>query len=185
MRDDTPREISMIDPTLRSVIRSLVKGEIPWPLFLTGLPGRGKTAAVLCLADYVENAAYFRFPSLLKSFLWASQPGGVMIHRQRWQEHSREPLTWYTETRDERGLFAYLTTVPLLVIDDVGTRSSYTDAQFDNFYEVVDDRKRKPTVIASNLSLDDLGIVFDDRIKSRISRGTLFTLQGNDRRLSK
>lgn len=187
MRDDTPREISLIDPKLRDAIRGLVKGELPWPLFLTGKPGRGKTAAVLALADHVNRALYVRFPRLLKWFYWSSQPGGVVVERQLFQEHAApdRQLTWKSDTYNEREFFKLLQDVPLLVIDDVATRSSYTDPQFDNFYEVLEDRKRKPTVIASNLSLDELGDVFDDRIKSRIARGTIFTLQGADRRLAK
>lgn len=187
VRDDTPREVSQIDPKLRDVFRGLIKGELPWPLLLTGKPGRGKTAAVLCLADYVQGAAYFRFPRLLKSFLWSSQPSGVAIMRQKFDEHARpeRQLDWRSEVYNEFEFFNLLTRVPLLVIDDVATRGSYTDSQFDNFYEVLDDRKRKPTVIASNLSLDELGDVFDDRIKSRIARGTVFTLGGPDRRIAK
>jgi hypothetical protein len=187
MRDDTPREVSLIDPKLREVFRGLVKGELPWPLFLTGKPGRGKTAAVLCLADYVQGALYIRFPRLLKSFLWSSQPSGVAIERQQFNEHA-EPgrqLHWKSECYNEYEFFRLLTRVPLLVIDDVATRSSYTDPQFDNFYEVLDDRKRKPMIIASNLSLDELGDVFDDRIKSRVARGTIFTLGGPDRRINR
>lgn len=187
MRDDTPREISQIDPRLREVFRGLVHGELPWPLFVTGKPGRGKTAAILCLADYVQGALYFRFPRLLKSFLWSSQPSGVAIMRQSLQEHlpPARQLDWRSEVFNEFEFFNLLTRVPLLVIDDVATRGSYTDPQFDNFYEVLEDRKRKPTVIASNLSLDELGEVFDDRIKSRIARGTIFTLGGPDRRIAK
>jgi len=44
------RRIDLIAPDLRRTVRQLLTGEVPWPLFLYGAPGVGKTRAVLELA---------------------------------------------------------------------------------------------------------------------------------------
>lgn len=74
---------------------------------------------------------------------------------------------------------------PLVVIDDLATRGGYTEPQYDHLYDLIEERSLKPLVLVSNLSLKELGTVFDDRIVSRIARGTVFTLQGSDRRVSR
>lgn len=189
--DDTPREIGLIDQELRSVIRQLVVGEAAWPLFLTGKPGRGKTAAGLCMADYVHGSAYYRFTRLLKAFEWArthddrGNRGGVVVKRWRPQstaaDERRMKLT--EEVLNERQFWTYLTSAPLVVVDDLATRGGYTEPQYDQFYDLLEERKLKPTVIISNLALADLLKVFDERIVSRLARGTIFTLTGRDQRL--
>jgi len=179
--DDTPREIALIDPDLRAKLRQLVCEEVPWPLFLHGQAGRGKTAAVLCLADRVPGAFYFRFPRLLKSFLWATKEGGIEVS---WSIAEAGEVKRQKVKCNEHSFFRYLAGTPLLVVDDVATRSGYTDAQYDNFYEVLEERKFKPTVVVSNLDLNGIATVFDDRVASRLARGTAFQLGGDDRRLA-
>src|SRR5436309_2297801 len=46
------REMSAIAPGLRDAIRELVSGEAPWPLFLHGDVGAGKSCAALCVLDH-------------------------------------------------------------------------------------------------------------------------------------
>jgi hypothetical protein len=189
--DDTPREIGRVDPGLRAVIRQLVTGEAAWPLFLTGQPGRGKSAAALLMADYVQGSAYYRFTRLLKAFEWArthddrGNRGGVVVKRYRplstAADESRLKLA--EEVLNERQFWTYLTAAPLVVVDDLATRGGYTEPQYDQFYDLLEERKRKPTVVVSNLSLADLLKIFDERIVSRLARGTMFTLTGRDQRL--
>lgn len=179
--EETPRDIGLIAPELRAIFRELVTGQKPWPFLLSGRAGRGKTAAALCLADHVRGAVYYRFPRLLKSFLWSQKEHGVAV---TWPTVQDGRLGWKSMNCNEHDFFKYLSRAPLLILDDVATRSGYTDAQYDNFYELLDDRQFKPTVVISNLSLSEIGEVFDERIASRLARGTLFTLGGPDRRIS-
>lgn len=185
MDDNTPREIGRIDERLRLVIRGLAAGELPWPFFLTGDAGRGKSAAALCLADHVAGSAYYRFTRFLKAFDWSRTEGGVLV--KKWRPAStleNEPRMNRDEVgMSEREFWAYLSASPLVVIDDLGTRGGYTEPQYDQFYDLVEDRKFKPLVVVSNHPLAKLSEVFDDRIVSRLAQGTQFTISGRDRRL--
>jgi hypothetical protein len=54
------RSIASIDPALRQSLRRLALGELPWPCFLHGPVGTGKTLAALCLLDHlVEDGLYW------------------------------------------------------------------------------------------------------------------------------
>ena len=55
---NTHRSIDRIDAGLRSTLRDLASGAKPWPLFLWGTAGGGKTLASLCLADITKMAVY-------------------------------------------------------------------------------------------------------------------------------
>lgn len=74
--------------------------------------------------------------------------------------------------------------VGLACFDDVGLRAP-TDAMYDIWYEVVNRRKRLPTIFTGNLSPEDLHKVYDARIASRLTEGTVIELAGKDRRLAK
>lgn len=184
INDDTPRRISEIDQELRKEIRGLVSGELPWPFFLTGAPGRGKSAAALCLADHVADSVYYRFTRLLKAFEWA-RSGEASV--ERWMKRSTDAgdtqMVMRRESMKEWRFWDYLRLAPLVVIDDLATRGGYTEPQYDQFYDLIEDRKMRPTMIVSNVSLTELGKIFDERIVSRLARGTIFTLTGRDRRL--
>jgi len=48
------RNPALIEQTLQEVIKRLVAGTAPWPLFLYGKAGCGKTCASWALLDYVS-----------------------------------------------------------------------------------------------------------------------------------
>lgn len=189
--DETPRDVAKIDPKLRDLFRGLIRGELPWPLYLTGEPGTGKSAAVLCLADFVIDSVYLRFTRFLRGFQWAGNNDGLPL--DEWvlranvgdESDRNKPEKWHRVRRwlKESQYWQKLKAAPLVIVDDVATRGGYTEPQYDNFLDLVEDRKMKPFVIVSNVKLAEFGKVFDDRIVSRLARGTRFTLTGNDRRL--
>lgn len=185
--DGTPREIGQIDNGLRDVIRGLVKGEQPWPFFLTGKPGRGKSAAALCLADHVADAVYFRFTMFLRACEAARRDGSGAITVWRPTSTASDEKNWRQQTLmlNEREYWLHLKNAPLVIIDDLATRGGYTEPQYDHLYDLVEERKFKPLMIVSNLPLPQLSDVFDDRIVSRLGRGTIFTLGGPDRRIKR
>ena len=68
-----------------------------------------------------------------------------------------------------------------LFLDDIGLRKP-TEAMNQIFFDLLEMRKGKPTVITSNHTPEHLAELYDDRITSRILAGTIITLQGVDRR---
>ena len=52
------RRMKLVDSHLEKVFWSLVNGQAPWPLFLHGPVGAGKTLAALSLCDICRTAAY-------------------------------------------------------------------------------------------------------------------------------
>jgi hypothetical protein len=162
---------------------------------LTGLAGRGKSAAALWLADHVLGSIYYPFAELLRHIEWARRDGGIAVWRWKVVVRSRkspdgdgeveqsvaeQEKTWL----NDRGFWNWLRVAPLLVVDDLGTRGGYTDPQYDNLLAVLESRKFRPLVVVSNVGLGGLRSIFDDRVFSRLGRGTLFELRGHDRRLA-
>ena len=71
----------------------------------------------------------------------------------------------------------------LVCIDDLGLRGS-SDSVYEIVLNLIDCRKGKPTIITSNLNLDGIRQVYDERIASRLSAGALIEVTGPDRRLA-
>ena len=69
----------------------------------------------------------------------------------------------------------------LYVLDEVGMRMNVTDAHYSALKKVMDIRYGKPMVMISNLSLDEIAEVYDQRISSRLMDGTVVELT-TDRR---
>ena len=57
------RDREQIEPGLRRILRELLEGDRPWPLFLQGTQGSGKTCAVLCMIDWA-GGWYIQLPDL-------------------------------------------------------------------------------------------------------------------------
>ncbi len=92
-----PREIAKIQVGLREAIRCLCSGETPWPLFLHGDAGTGKTLASLCLLDH-SNGVYFTVNELTQLCIdvmkgEAKYESGNTIHSgEFWEEMGNCPL---------------------------------------------------------------------------------------------
>jgi DNA replication protein DnaC len=74
--------------------------------------------------------------------------------------------------------------VPFLVLDDLGS-GGLSDHERRNALEILDQRLNRslPTVVTSNLGLDAIARLMDDRIASRLAGFFYFQLSGPDRRL--
>lgn len=151
---EIPRRLDLVAPQLRSVFRRLVSGEAPWPLYLWGAVGTGKTLAALCLCDHVHESHYSRVRQLADD---------------RMAQGNRIDMA---------------KTCVLAVLDEIGT----TQKTGDLLYGVVEDfadyraRHRHVAVYVSNLDVPRIAELFDDRIASRLTCGTVFELTGPDRR---
>lgn len=165
------RSVAGIDQGLRDVIRKLVTGESPWPLFLHGPAGSGKTCAGLCLLDH-SCGLYYTASRLCDDY--ALSKGGKFYYVR--EGHS-SAVCW------PQSFWGMISFAGLVVLDEIGCRDRVTDHHYEAIQGVLDNRAFKPLVCISNHDLDALGRIYDDRITSRIARGTVIELQGRDRRL--
>ncbi len=161
------RRIDLIPAELRSALRGLVKGELPWPLFLFGPPGTGKTCAGLSLLDY-SGGMYWTPATLSEDLILASKG---MLHYA-----SGRPI-------QQKALWKEIDERPLVVLDELATRAKVSDWMYDSIKRLIDGREGKPFVAISNMDLDQIAQLYDDRIASRLSAGTVFRAAGEDQRL--
>lgn len=164
-----PRQIDQIEPNLLHVLRSVAKGESPWPLLLTGGAGVGKTCAALCLLDYA-GGVYFSVYELCDVLIAASEGSYVNPFADR--------------RMSKIGVWEWLRSTALLVLDELGSRQFVSDFHYENVKRVLDQREGKPLVCISNKPLAELAVIYDDRVASRLAAGTVVELAGADRRLS-
>jgi hypothetical protein len=169
---EIPRRLSEIEPFLRANFRGLCAGELPWPLFCHGPAGVGKTCAGLLLCDYAGGrylTTYELAESLIRSqqgrLLWYQNGYGTTIHPEKFWE--------------------YLVKDAVVVLDELGARSNVSDFHYESVKRLIDCREGKPLVVLSNLNLDRIEKLYDDRVASRLSAGTVVKLLGEDRRLKK
>jgi DNA replication protein DnaC len=83
----------------------------------------------------------------------------------------------------ESAIVDRLVKTPLLVMDDLGS-GSLSDHERRSTLEVLDQRANAllPTVVTSNWTIERIGDLMDERIRSRLSAFTALELQGRDRR---
>lgn len=153
------RRLCDVDAGLSRVFADLAGGNGRWPLFVYGSVGSGKTRAALAMSDLVTWASY-------TTLEWAcdvTMTGGDPTPRQA----------------------AYGEEHCLLIVDEVGERIKDGDLQYMTLKRILDDREfyaDRVGIYLSNLSPAELVRLFDDRIVSRLTCGTVFKLAGSDRR---
>lgn len=165
-----PREAAMIPAAIRDAMRAVCRGEKPWPLFLSGDYGVGKTCAGLVLTDYVSRSLWFDFGEFCRKC------NDAQCDRLFWTfgGDGDDGRTNLRQTRKVSwdGWWKMIAETPLLVLDDVGTRTRASDAQYDAIKLAFDRRLGKPFVLTSNLGIKAIGELFDGRIGDRILAGT-------------
>lgn len=118
-------------------------------LFLQGGYGCGKTHLAAAIANALLSAGtpvvFVNVPDLLDYLRGAYSPNAEETYDQR-----------FTEVRD----------APVLILDDLGTQNATPWAE-EKLYQILNTRyvNKRPTVITSNLDLDEL----DPRLRSRLS----------------
>lgn len=165
------RHLNLIAPDVRKTIRGLITGQLPWPLFLHGPAGVGKTLASLCLVDLVESAFYHTTEE------WVALAINVDRGKQVWRAEGGDvTVTPPMLERRYRG-------AALVVLDELATRGQVADWHYEKVKALVDWRSRLPFVVISNTGIAGVEKIYDDRLASRISSGTVLELPGSDRRL--
>lgn len=152
-------------PEAADLLNHAVNGRRPWPLFVVGDVGSGKTRLGLVLLDmfgglyytrklWVERVNDAQFRRLQSKAGFTLSPGEVRL------EWSRASLT---------------------VMDELGTTSKVTDFAREEVQLCLDARFGKPAVYISNMDLATIGTLYDDRVASRLSGGTILHLTGDYR----
>lgn len=147
------RDREAVEPRLRDRIGQLLSGRLPWPFYLCGPAGRGKTCAALCLVDAV--------------------PWAVFTTAEQWADalYQRDHILW-RRARE----------APLVAIDEIAKREDTHGRERSALCRLADIRQYRPTVWISNHPPERLLQLFDDRVHSRLCCGTKYWLGGVDRR---
>ena len=132
-------------------------------MFIHGSTGTGKSRATLCLVDRVEHAKFYGMLELVN-----------LVNDFKKERLWNQKEFWDTFAR-----------YSLVVIDDVGLREVSDDFQMETLYQALEAREGKPLVCTSNLSEKRILTSYNDRIHSRLCRGTIFEMGGTDRRLER
>ena len=140
---------------VRQMLRA-VQREAAWPLYIYGNPGSGKT----CIAALIYEA---------------------FTRRPMWSRADDFLLEYVDRGDGRKALQAKVDGTPCLFLDDLGVRPP-TPPMLQAIFDVLEMRKGRPVVIVSNHDLRKLSEIYDERIVSRLSAGTVLEIRGQDRR---
>ena len=150
------RDREELDETLDALMYGLLSGFNRWPLYLWGDTGVGKSCAGLLFMDAVLDGAWFDLDRICQA---------LVNHEAHWWERASE--------------------AELVVLDEIGGRDQVTSVDYDAVKKFADLRERNANRVAvyiSNLGPSALVDHYGDRVASRLLCGTVFHLQGSDRR---
>ena len=158
-----------IDSKLRATIQELADGSVRWPLLLLGEAGSGKTCAALCMID-LFGGWYVTLPELC----------ALVIRAQQGE------LSWSSGYRRfESDIWSAWRRARLVVVDEVGARTTVSDHHYETIKYALDIRQGKPAVFITNhLLVAVLAGLYGDPIGSRLGSGTQEWLKG-DRRVNR
>lgn len=146
-------------------------GELPWPYFLSGTVGIGKSLAALCVCDYSRASIYTTLDELCEDLSLARKG---LLHRRN---------DYSGRSASVRDIWLSVSRVELVVVDEIGEEDEVWDSKRKVLRRVLDDRVNLPLILISNLKLAKVAELYDDRIASRMSAGTVRRIEGPDRRL--
>jgi DNA replication protein DnaC len=141
-------------------------------LLLAGKNGTGKTFSAESIREH-----FFSTPSNIH---WQD--------RCKFITQTDLNLLWIKDVQewgDTTYRLGELTKYPLLILDDLGTRTP-TEPFMDFLYTLIEKRERLKhqlgTIITTNLNAEKMREKFGDAFVSRIASGHVFRFEGNDRR---
>lgn len=174
-----------VDPSVRMTPRANIKKvvDVAWNfinqfgkeynnLLLYGNTGVGKTFLANCIAKELLDRAFTVI------YLTAFQLFDIL---------EKNKFGKGEDNFESQNQFEYILDCDLLIIDDLGTElnNSFVNVQL---YLCINERflRRKPTIISTNLSLDNINSIYSERVFSRIaSNYSLLKIVGEDIRLKK
>jgi len=165
VRLNVPREKDLIPDPLRNAMRDCTRGRAPWPLYIYGPPGAGKTCGALYLCDWTPQPYYYWSVTEICERLRAAAIGTL------------ETSAGYAIT--ERTIWGHeIAKAELIVLDALGEKEKVSDHHYSTVKRLVDIRECRPLVLVSNLPPNDLASLYDERISSRCGAGTVVDLSG-------
>jgi len=167
--DDEPNW-DKVDDALHEMLIDCSKGKHYWPLVVHGPRGTGKT--------YAGRLMTTLFGGWIGTLAELAATRNLAVRGELWvkgTDRSLNELEWWDHWQ----------ACPLVVVDEIGLRTSETDARYETLHTAIEKRVGKPSIHISNLSLPELTRLYDDRIGSRFGGGTIFKIAGKDRRLTK
>lgn len=138
-------------------------------IVLKGKWGGGKTRyAVAIVAELLARRAVATGTVVLARAL---RRDIVESYRDRSERRPAEVIRWYSQR-------------PVLVVDDLGHEGEVTPAFVGDLHEILTTRRGRGlrTIVTTNLGLQQLKVLYDGAIESRLAAYTQLTLAGEDRR---
>lgn len=135
-------------------------------VFMVGSPGVGKTHLMIGMLKNINEL------NDSKKCLFVSVPRLYELIRKSYDNN-------YTDSMSEGDYIELLASADVLGLDDIGGELSMnTNKQASDFssrilYSILNARESKTTLFTSNLSLDELSLILDERIISRIKSNML------------
>jgi DNA replication protein DnaC len=190
-KKENPEAYRWVTRYAKKVPDIVIKGQglylfsIPNPKNPSGT-GTGKTtAAIAILNEYLvaRTAQHIRKQRRIE------RVPGLFVNVARFQNLYNSQFRGPIDMQQDAARRYYnrkllLQEVELLVMDDIGVRNA-TEAFMGEIYEVIDLRAAEmlATIYTSNVPIEDLGGMLDDRIASRIKGATVqIAFEGMDKR---
>lgn len=154
------RKWDLVQPGLKEAFIALASGSVRWPFYLWGAVGTGKSRAALAFCDRIQHSYYLTVDEVMDHIVGHSPPG-----EYNWRHEERR-------------------TASLVVLDELGLPRSGGGRDFDYsaVKQFVDWRECRAAIYISNHSPEKIGKLYDTRMESRLTSGTVFELRDRDRR---
>lgn len=177
-RAHIPRTRELVPAELRSATHECATGRSPWPLFVHGPVGCGKSRYALCIFDFFVSL-FFDFSDLLSEY--------IDLRRGELRHCDSRLLSWDSESRvREVKWIEALGGRELFILDDIARKQDTEAATArDLMCRFLDKRELLPTILISNLNPAEIAEVYDDRVASRICGGTIYKMERHDMRIEK
>lgn len=159
IQTNRPRDIRKVEPGLLRVFDQLAFGELPWPLFLCGPTGAGKTSAALCFIDRVASARFTTCDELATTIMLDPEAA------------ERE--------------FGRIEESDMVVVDEIAAKDKVGDLHYGLVKRVLDIRENdchRKGIYISNVMPERISAIYDDRVASRMTCGTIAFLDSKDGR---
>lgn len=143
-----------------------------FPIYLFGPVGVGKSfAAALVYVRINVTASMIPYADLVQMAIESDRSGEV----------SRTLDDGGVLELSSAGFWKWVSHVGVMIVDEIGT-GAVGDWKVEALWRILDARKGLPTILTGNIDLNVIAEHFDERIKSRITEGTVIRMRGEDKR---
>ena len=146
----------------------------PCDLILCGPAGSGKThLAVAILREWVRSQK-ITLSLMGGNGIFVTVPDLLLEIREAFGDKS---------DKSEADIVKKYATVDYLVLDDLGAEKT-TEWSITTLYTIIDQRYRQelPTIVTTNLTIDEIGTQISERIASRLASGKVIKINAPDYR---